>query len=144
MRFAQRRRAFLSTCRILCSHRQTFENWNPAPRNGPKIAEKDRQSLKWRFQIALKTHCSQESLLRSLQTAIKSTRQFHLPRRPLRKHACLNSHFEDNDSIEGGTLRRYSVTLRNPYKFNCRTKLAKFFVLNSALDGLFRISATNF
>lgn len=66
-----------------------------------------------------------------------------LPLLPLRKHACLNSHLDSTDSEEEIVRLGYSVTLRNPYKFNCRTKLAKFFVLKIALDGLFRISAIN-
>lgn len=66
-----------------------------------------------------------------------------LPRLPFRKKGCLNSHFEKNDKGEVDILFAYSVTLRNPYKFSCRTKLAKYLVLKRALDGLFRISETN-
>ena len=69
---------------------------------------------------------------------------FILPRLPLRKKVCLNSHLVGTKSGECTVFLGYSVTLRKPYKFNCRTKLEKFFVLKSVLDGLFRISSTNF
>lgn len=78
------------------------------------------------------------------QTNKNQNSTFILPRLPLRKKVCLNSHLEGTKSGECTVFLGYSVTLRKPYKFNCRTKLEKFFVLKSALDGLFRISSTNF